>query len=385
VLPESTTEVIVLSADVPLLDSDTVRAALGWHYESGADVTLLSCLVDNPTGYGRVIREADGQVARIVEDSDVTETERDVGEINAGVYVFNRRILHDQLAGLGTDNAQGEKYLTDVVAGVVSQGGSVNALLVEDSWLLEGVNDFVQLSEMQRRLNRMIVRGWQKDGVAIGDPDSVWIDLSVSLSPDVVLHPGVHLEGSTSVGRSATIGPDSSVVDTEVGEGASIVRSVLHGSVIEAGATIGPFSFVRPGTHVGAGGKVGAFVETKNARIGPAAKVPHLSYIGDADIGEGANIGAGTITANYDGVNKHRTEVGPHARTGSNNVFVAPVQIGAGAYTAAGTAIRRNVPAGALAVAPVSVRVIDGWVAQNRAGTASANAAAEATDHPREN
>ena len=380
-IPAHIDHVLIVSADVPLLDSATLQAMLGLHRESGASVTLLSAVPDDPTGYGRIIRRADGTVDAIVEQADATDTQRDIAEVNAGVYVCSREVLAAILPTLSADNAQGEKYLTDLI-GAVAAESTVHAVMVEDSWLVDGVNDRIQLSEMQRRLNRMIVRGWQRDGVSIPAPDSVWIDLSVTLAPDVTLLPGVQLHGACVIDEGATIGPDSTLTNVRVGAGASVTRTVAQSAVIAAEATVGPFSYLRPGTIIDEAGKVGAFVETKNARIGPGAKVPHLSYIGDADIGEGANIGAGSITANYDGVNKHRTVVGAHARTGSDNVFVAPVEIGAGAYTAAGTTIRRNVPPGALAVAPVSMRTIAGWVAANRPGSASDQAAAQTPTRP---
>jgi len=373
-IPDSIADVVVLSADVPLLDSDTLQAMRGLHAESGASVTLLSALPNDPHGYGRVVRREDGTVEAIVEHADATGEQSEIPEVNAGVYVFSRNALADALPTIGSRNAQSEKYLTDVVSHVVDSGGIVHAVVVEDGWLVEGINDRIQLSQMQRRLNDMIVRGWQQDGVSIPDPHSVWIDLSVTLDSDVTLLPGVQLHGACVIESGATIGPDSTLDNTRVGQGAHVQRAVCHSAVIAEGATVGPFSYLRPGTVIDEGGKVGAFVEVKNSHIGTRAKVPHLSYIGDAEIGQGANIGAGTITANYDGVNKHRTVVGAHARTGSQNVFVAPVEIGAGAYTAAGTAIRRNVPAGALAVAPVTVRTVEGWVEKNRPGTDSASA-----------
>ena len=371
--------VVVLSADVPLLDSDTLRAVVAHHASESAAVTLLSALVDDPTGYGRVVRHESGAVEKIVEQADADEATLAVSEINSGTYVFSRASLENALPAIGVANAQGEKYLTDVVSHQVDAGAAVHAVIVEDAWLVDGVNDRVQLSDIQRRLNRMIVRGWQKDGVSIPDPDSVWIDLSVQLSPDVTLLPGVHLLGACVVGEGATIGPDSTLTDTEVAAGATVIRTVAVDAEVHEGAQVGPFAYLRPGTIVGPEGKVGTFVETKNSTIHRGAKVPHLSYIGDAEIGEGANIGAGTITANYDGVKKHRTVVGAHAKTGSDNVFVAPVQIGDGAYTAAGTVVRRDVPPGALAATAASVRNIEGWVEQNRPGTTSAEAAASAS------
>ena len=381
-LPSSCTTVAVLSADVPLLDSDTVNAVAEHHREMGSAVTILSALVDDPTGYGRIVREPSGAVSRIVEQSDATDDVSQIKEINSGTYLFSREALQLSLPQLSTGNAQGEKYLTDVIADQVARGQRVDAVIVEDSWLVEGINDRVQLSDMQRRLNRMIIRGWQADGVSVPDPDSVWVDLSVQLSRDVTLLPGVQLHGHCVVGEGATVGPDSTLTDTHVGIDATVTRTVAVEAEIHEHASVGPFAYLRPGSVVMEGGKVGSFVETKNSTIGKSAKVPHLSYIGDAEIGEGANIGAGTITANYDGVTKHRTVVGAHARTGSDNVFVAPVEIGIGAYTGAGTVVRRNVPPGALAVTAASVRNIDGWVEKNRPGTPSADAASSATRPP---
>lgn len=381
-LPETISTVVVLSADVPLLDSLTVRGTVEWHQRESASATLLSARVEDPTGYGRIIRGGGGEVVAIVEEKDATEDQRLIDEVNSGIYVFSRESLEAVLPAIRADNNQSEKYLTDAVAHLVNQNKLVHAVLVDDAWLVEGINDKIQLAGVARRLNDMIIRGWQRDGVNVIDPQSVWIDLAVQLAPDVTIFPGVQLLGQCAIGEGATIGPDSTLSDTEVGAGASVTRVHADGAVISAGATVGPFSYLRPGTLIEEDGKVGAFVETKNSRIGAGAKVPHLSYIGDADIGEGANIGAGTITANYDGVAKHRTVVGPHARTGSDNVFVAPVRIGAGAYTAAGITIRHDVPPGSLAVMPGTTRNIDGWVASNRPGSASADAAAEAGDPP---
>ena len=377
-IPQSVDSLVVLSADVPLLDSDTLSAVIHHHNAEGAAVTLLSAVVDEPTGYGRVARSESGAVSAIVEEVDADADTREIAEINSGTYVFSRTALSEALPTLEVDNAQGEKYLTDAIAQQVASGGVVQAVIVDDEWLVEGVNDRIQLSEVQRRLNRMIVRGWQKDGVSIPEPESVWIDLSVQLAPDVTLLPGVQLHGACVIGEGATVGPDCTLTDAEIGAGASVIRTVANEAEVHDGAQVGPFAYLRPGTVVQTDGKVGTFVETKNSTIHRGAKVPHLSYIGDAEIGEGANIGAGTITANYDGINKHRTVVGAHARTGSDNVFVAPVQIGDGAYTAAGTVVRRDVPPGALAVTAASVRNIEGWVEKNRPGTPSAEASASA-------
>lgn len=374
-LPQSFTgNVVVVSGDVPLLDSDTVRAVLGHHTDSGVAATIMTTVLDDPTGYGRVIRGASGEVLRVVEESDATAAEVDLTEVNAGSYVFVRRAVQDALAGVGTHNAQGEKYLTDVVE-ALARTHTVGAVRVEDSWLLQGINDRVQLGDVQALLNRMIVRGFQLHGVTVHDPASCFIDLGVEIAADVEILPGVQLRGATRIEAGAVIGPETTLIDTAVGEGARVVRTHAESAIIKANASVGPFSYLRPGADIGEGGKVGAFVEIKNSTLHRGAKVPHLSYIGDADIGEGTNIGAGAITANYDGVSKHRTTVGAHARTGSHTVFVAPVTLGDGAYTAAGAVVRRDVPPGALAVSVASQRNLEGWVEANREGTPAATAA----------
>lgn len=372
-------DVVVISGDVPLLDSDTLNAVIAHHRDQGASATLITTVVDDPTGYGRVIRDDRGLVQRIVEERDASAEEAALAEVNAGAYVFQRGAVSTALAGLGTHNAQGEKYLTDVVEALSGSGSSVHAVRVEDSWLLEGINDKAQLGDVQARLNRMIVRGWQLAGVTVVDPASCFIDLGVELAPDVTLLPGVQLHGTTVIEQGATIGPDTTLRDTVVGAGASVLRTHADGATIHAGASVGPFSYLRPGASIGEEGKVGAFVEIKNSTLHRGAKVPHLSYIGDADIGEGTNIGAGAITANYDGVAKHRTTIGAHVKTGSHTVFVAPVAIGDGAYGAAGAVIRRSVPPGALAMSVSTQRNLEGWVEANRGGTPSADAASQAS------
>ena len=380
-LPDSFSGVVVvISGDVPLLDSDTLRAVIAHHREQQVAATLISTLPEDPTGYGRIIRDDDGQVIRVVEHSDASDEERAIQEVNAGSYVFDRKLVHSALGTLATHNAQGEKYLTDVIEALWAAGLGVHAIRVEDDWLLQGINDRVQLSDVQSRLNQMIVRGWQLAGVTVQDPGSTWIELGVELAPDVEILPGVQLRGQTRVETGAIIGPDSTLLDTVVESGAHVVRTHAQGAHIEAGATVGPFSFLRPEAHVGPDAKVGAFVEIKNSHLHRGAKVPHLSYIGDADIGEGANIGAGAITANYDGVSKNRTVIGAQSKTGSHTVFVAPVQLGDGSYTAAGAVVRRDVPPGALAMSVSPQRNLEGWVEANRQGSPSASAASKAKD-----
>ena len=321
------------------------------------------------------MRDITGRFDRIVEQKDATDDERRIAEINAGIYAFGAAALRDQLANLTTDNAQGEKYLTDVIGLLRTAGSEVEAVPVSEPWLVAGINDRAQLSETAARLNALIVRGWQLNGVTIDDPATTWIDLTVRIEPDVTIRPGTQLKGATVIATGAVVGPDTTLVDCEVGENAEVRRSDATLAVIGPEASVGPFSFLRPGTVLGADGKIGAFVETKNAQIGTGSKVPHLSYVGDATIGEHANIGAGSITANYDGVNKHRTTIGSHVRTGSHGVFVAPVRIGDGVYTGAGTVVRKDVPAGALAVNVAPQRNIEGWVQTHRPGTAAAQAA----------
>jgi len=375
-------DVVVVSADVPFIDHRTLGELLEQHRASGSGATLLSAVVPDPTGYGRVVRHADGSVEAIVEHKDASEAQRAIAEINSGTYAFTVAALRAHLPGIGSANAQGEKYVTDVVGLITASGDRVGALAVDEAWRIEGINDRVQLAAAARRLNDRIVQHWQREGVTVTDPQTVWIDRDVSIGQDAEILPGTQLRGATSIASGAVVGPDTTLVDTEVGEGATVRRTDATLAVVGAGATVGPFAFLRPGTLLGADGKIGTFVETKNAEIGAGSKVPHLSYVGDTEIGEGSNIGAGTITANYDGVAKHRTEVGSHVRTGSHNVFVAPVRIGDGAYSGAGTVIRKDVPAGALAISVAPQRNASGWVEANRPGTAAADAAARATDAP---
>lgn len=371
-------DVVVVSGDVPLLDAATLASLIAEHRAAKASATLLSAILDDATGYGRVVRDSSGLLDRIVEQKDATETELAITEINSGTYVFSVSALREQLPLVTLANAQGEKYLTDVVGLLRTAGSTVSALPVRDGWMVAGVNDRVQLAEASRRMNELIVRRWQLEGVTITDPATTWIDADVVLAEDVEILPGTQLKGATLVQRGATVGPDTTLVDCEIGENATVKRTDGTLAVIGAGATVGPFAYLRPGTYLGADGKIGTFVETKNSTIGPGSKVPHLSYIGDTTVGEKSNIGAGTITANYDGVNKAATVVGSHVRTGSHNVFVAPVTIHDGAYTGAGTVVRKDVPAGALAITVAPQRNMEGWVKANRAGTAAAQAAEDA-------
>ncbi|HEY2205240.1 MAG TPA: bifunctional UDP-N-acetylglucosamine diphosphorylase/glucosamine-1-phosphate N-acetyltransferase GlmU [Pseudonocardia sp.] len=387
-LPALSGPVMVTYGDVPLLDSGTLRALLTEHAVAGNAVTVLTAELDDPTGYGRVLRDGSGPtgapVVAIVEQRDADPEQLAIQEINSGVYVFEADVLRDGLARLadptanGTSNAQGELYLTDLIGLAHADGRRAGALRCPDPWLVSGVNDRVQLAEVRAELNRRLLVTWMRSGVTVVDPATTWVDVGVRLDEDVVLHPGSQLHGATTVGAGAHVGPDSTLTDCFVGPGARVVRT--HGSDAEvgAGASVGPFAYLRPGARLGEGGKIGTFVEVKNAEIGRGSKVPHLTYVGDATIGEGSNIGASSVFVNYDGVTKHHTVIGNYTRTGSDNTFVAPVTVGDGAYTGAGSVIREDVPPGALAVSAGQQRNIDGWVNRRRPGSPAASAAEEA-------
>ena len=370
--------IVVTYGDVPLLTSETLREVLAAHEGASVAVTVVTSHIPDPTGYGRIVRDADGSVARIVEQKDATDDERAITEVNSGIYAFEATLLTQALAGLGTDNAQGEKYLTDVVGIARAQGRAVAAYVLADVWQTEGVNDKIQLARLGAELNRRTVEAAMREGAIIRDPATTWIDADVSIGRDTVIEPHVQLRGATTIGADCLIGPDTTLVDMEVGDGATVCRTQGSLSVVGPGATVGPWAYLRPGTELGAEAKIGTFVETKNANIGAGSKIPHLSYVGDATIGTGTNIGASSVFVNFDGVAKHRTTVGDHCRMGSDTMYVAPVTIGDGAYSGAGTVIRSDVPPGALVLTDAPQRVIEGWVAEHRPDTEAARAAAAA-------
>ncbi len=377
-LPTLTGTVVVTYGDVPLLATETLRDLLDAHAEQGNAATLLTAVVGDPTGYGRVLRTADGSVERVVEQKDGTPDELAVPEINSGVYAFDAAALRAALALLDTDNAQGELYLTDVVGHARAAGGRVGALATDDIWQVEGVNNRVQLAALHRELNRRTVERWMLAGTTVMDPATTWIDAEVTLEPDTVLEPHVILRGTTSIASGAHVGPDCLLTDSTVGAGASVASTTSDGAVIGPEATVGPYTYLRPGTRLGRGARAGGFVEMKQADVGDGAKVPHLSYVGDATIGAGANIGAGTIFANYDGLEKRRTTVGEHSFVGSDSVLIGGVHVADGAYVAAGSTITHDVAPGELAVARGKQRGVAGWVARRRAGTRTAAAAERA-------
>ena len=379
-LAELTGDVIVTMGDVPMLTGETLAALLLEHRRHNAAATVLTAEVPDPTGYGRILRDTEGMIIGIVEHRDADDTELEITEINSGIYVFDAATLRSALTELAPSNDQGELYLTDVLPVVREAGKPVGAYFIDDVWQTEGINDRIQLSRMNAELNRRILQRWMREGVTVIDPASTWVHASVDLAPDVILLPGTSLEGATSVAAGARIGPDTTLIDVEVGENAVVTRTQASLSVIGPGANVGPFAHLRPGTTLGAGGKIGTFVETKNARMGARAKAPHLSYLGDAVIGEGANIGAGVIFANYDGLTKSTSTVGAHSFVGSNSVLAAPVEVADGAYIAAGSTITGDVGPGDLAVGRSRQRNVPGWVARKRPGTKTAQAAEAAQE-----
>ncbi len=355
-------DVLVLSGDVPLLHGDVLGPFLELHRAGAAAATLLTAELAEPQGYGRVVRGADSEVERIVEERDATPDERRITEINSGTYAFAASALRTALPEVGAANAQGEKYLTDVVGLLTADDGPYGVATwayEEPRWL--GVNDRAQLAEAERILNARIVHRHQLAGVTVRDPATTWIDVDVTIGEDSEILPGTQLRGATTIGASAVVGPDTTLTDTEVGDFATVERTVANLAVIGTSATVGPFAYLRPGTQLGAGGKIGTYVETKNAVIGRGSKVPHLSYVGDAVIGEDTNLGASTITANYDGVSKHRTVIGSHVHTGVHSSLVAPVEVGDGATLGAGAVVRKDVPADSLAISVAPQRNVGDW------------------------
>ena len=375
--PGAAGTVLVLPGDAPLLRAETLAALVEAHETSGAAATLLTSIVDDPTGYGRVLRDGSGAITGIVEHKDASAEQLEVTEIGTAIYAFDHAALRDAVGRLTTDNAQGEEYLPDVIGIFVAEGKTVGALIAPASETA-GVNDRVQLAAAHRVYNDRLVEGHQRAGVSVIDPASTWIDAGVTIEPDVTLLPNTDLHGATHIGAGAIVGPQCSLTDTTVGEDATLDRVVAKSASIGARVTIGPFAYLRPGTQLADDVHIGTYVELKNSEVGEGSKVPHLTYVGDATIGHHSNIGAATVFVNYDGVNKHRSVIGNHARTGADNMFVAPVNVGDGAYTGAGAVITGDVPPGALARSSARQQNVAGWVAQRRPGTAAAEAAARA-------
>ncbi|MGW3125285.1 bifunctional UDP-N-acetylglucosamine diphosphorylase/glucosamine-1-phosphate N-acetyltransferase GlmU [Streptomyces sp. NPDC001076] len=372
--------VVVVCGDTPLLTGETLKRLAQAHDGDGNAVTVLTAEVPDATGYGRIVRDAaSGAVTAIVEHKDASEEQRAIREINSGVFAFDGQLLADALGKVRTDNSQGEEYLTDVLGILREAGHRVGASVAGDHREIAGINNRVQLAQARRILNDRLLERAMLDGVTVVDPATTWVDVTVTFGADAVVLPGTQLLGSTHVAEGAEVGPNSRLKDTRVGAGARVSNTVSDSAHIGAEASVGPYAYLRPGTRLGARGKIGTYVETKNASIGEGTKVPHLSYVGDATIGEYSNIGAASVFVNYDGESKHHTTVGSHCKTGSDNMFVAPVTIGDGAYTAAGSVITKDVPPGSLAVARGQQRNIEGWVARKRPGSAAAKAAEAAS------
>jgi len=359
--------VVVVAGDVPLVRAETLAALLGSWRSSKAACTLLTAFIPDPGGYGRVVRDEAGSVTAIVEQKDLAGEQLAIGECNVGIYCFEARSLFDALAHITPANAQGEYYLTDVVALLHSRGLSVTAVVLDDVDESHGVNTRVQLAAVGRVLQRRINERHMLAGVTMTDPDLVWIGPRVTIGRDVVVEPMTTISGETHIGEGAHIGPNTRILDSTVGASATVEQSVVRAATIGEKAAVGPNAFLRPGTVLEAGSRAGSFVEVKNSTIGEGSKVPHLSYIGDATIGAGVNIGAGSITCNYDGRDKHRTIVGDGAFIGSDTMLVAPVEIGEGATTGAGSAITKDVPDGALGIERSEQRNVEGWRDRHKA------------------
>jgi bifunctional UDP-N-acetylglucosamine pyrophosphorylase / glucosamine-1-phosphate N-acetyltransferase len=366
---DASASVLVINGDMPLITGEAIAALIGAHHEAGAAATIASMELDDPTGYGRVVRSPGGAVERVAETKragDATEQELAIREVNAGLYLFDGGALLAALAELDSDNAQGELYLPGVLPLLAGAGKAVQAHPLSHPDLALGVNDRVDLALVTRLAQRRIIEAHQRAGVTIVDPASTLIDAAVTIGPDTTIEPSTFLRGATRIGAGCRIGPLATVLDSDLGDRVTVLQSHVHGATAAAGVSIGPFAYLRPDAVLRENAKAGTFVEIKNSTIGAGTKVPHLSYVGDADIGEGSNLGAGTITANYDGRRKHRTTIGDRVRVSVDTAFVAPVTVGDDAYTAAGSVITEDVPPGALGVARQRQTNIEGYAERRR-------------------
>jgi len=362
--------VVVLSGDVPLISSATIRELVAAHEASAAAVTVATALLDDPSGYGRVVRSEDGALEEIVEtktDGDATAEQLLINEVNTGVYVFDPKALAAALPGVGSDNSQGERYLPAVLPLIAAAGGAIAAHVVDDPSMLLGVNDRVDLAELRDLAQMQIIERHLLAGVDIVAPSSTQIDVGVEIGADTVIEAFTALCGATKIGERSIVGPGSTLTDALIGDEVTVLRSHLNDCEVRDQASIGPFSHLRPGTLVDKGAKVGAFVEVKNSEIGERAKLPHLSYVGDSDVGADANLGAGTITANYDGVNKHRTVFGERVHGGVNVSYIAPLKVGDDVWIAAGSVITDEVPSGSLAIGRERQQNKDGYDTRRKA------------------
>ena len=371
-------QVLILAGDTPMLKGVTLKEFVAAHNSGGYTASVMTAEHPDPTGYGRIIRNDQDLLLKIVEEKDASEDQKLIFEINSGVYLFDLENLTSAIAKLKSNNAQGELYLTDAIELIRQAGGKVAPIVCEDFTETLGVNDRIQLADAAALLRDRINERHMRNGVSILDPATTWIDDTATIASDVTVLPGTSILGATAIASGAVIGPRTVLQDCAVNSGAVIKESNCTASEIGANANVGPYTYLRAGTVLANESKAGAFVEIKNSQIGEGSKVPHLSYIGDATVGEGTNIGAATIVVNYDGVEKHRTEIGDYVRIGSDTMLVAPVSVGDGAYTAAGSVITEDVPAGAIGVARSRQRNVLGWVLRKRPGTKSASAAEKA-------
>lgn len=370
--------VLILAGDTPLLTAVTLQEFFDVHESLGADASVLTSAVPDPYGYGRIVRGDDGELERIVEERDADPFEKEIEEINTGVYLFDIAALRLAVAGLKGGNSQGELYLTDVIGLLKLAGQSVVGIRSNDFTETLGINDRSQLAECAAIMRDRINESHMKNGVSIIDPTTTWIDFGVEIAADVTIYPGSAITGTTKISGGAIIGPRTTLNSVTVEKGASVQESWVSESMVGEFAKVGPFSFIRPGTVLAENTKVGAYVEIKNSAVGAGSKVPHLSYVGDATIGAGTNIGAATVFVNYDGVEKHKTTIGNDVRIGSDTMLVAPLTVGDGAYTAAGSVITEDVPAGSIGVARAKQRNVLGWVLRKRPGSKSAESAKKA-------
>jgi bifunctional UDP-N-acetylglucosamine pyrophosphorylase/glucosamine-1-phosphate N-acetyltransferase len=367
-----------LAGDTPLLTHQTLSEFVQVHQKEKQSASVLTAILPDPTGYGRVIRGDDNQILKIVEEKDASELEKEVDEINTGVYLFDLSLLKDVIKNLKSNNAQSELYLTDVISLINAAGKKSYAVLSNDYTETLGINDRTQLAEVCAIMRDRINNQHMLNGVAIVDPATTWIDHGVEIESDVVIYPGSAISGKTVIKSGAVIGPRTSLDDCIVEAGAKVIESNCTQSKIGKDAKVGPFTYLRKGTVLASESKAGAFVEIKNSTVGEGTKVAHLSYVGDAEIGKESNIGAATIFVNYDGESKHKSKVGDHVRIGSDTMLVAPVSVGDGAYTAAGSVINEDVPAGAIGIGRARQVNILGWVLKKRKDSKSAAAAKKA-------
>ncbi|MEI6307097.1 MAG: bifunctional UDP-N-acetylglucosamine diphosphorylase/glucosamine-1-phosphate N-acetyltransferase GlmU [Actinomycetes bacterium] len=370
--------VLILAGDTPLLTTQTLQEFIEVHQTQKNKASVLTALLPDPTGYGRIIRGDDGVILKIVEEKDATESEKDIDEINTGVYLFESKVLSAVISKIQSNNSQKELYLTDVISLLNDQKESVHAIVSNDYTETLGINDRTQLAEVTAIMRDRINNQHMLAGVSIIDPTTTWIDAGVKIEADVVIYPSSAISGETVIKSGAIIGPRTTLVDCEVGSGASVIESFATKSVIGDGAKVGPYTYLRKGTVLDSDSKAGAFVEIKNSTVGKGSKVAHLSYVGDAQIGQESNIGAATVFVNYDGEKKHQTKIGDQVRIGSDTMLVAPVTIGDGAYTAAGSVINEDVPAGAIGIGRARQVNILGWVLKKRKDSKSAAAAKKA-------